>query len=266
MKDHSENTFEDAKRSGHCIFCGSSGMSKEHLFSDWLRELFPRSAADTHTIGESRDGEPLRLRQRQNHSGSKKVRVVCKKCNNGWISIVDDAAKAVVLPLIRGEAAVVSSKTQHALALWFAKIAIVGDSRDRRGYISQSERATFMRQREPSALWEMWLASYEGTDYRDLALFQNGANLDALKLAAVGGPAVPVGYLQATTFGIGKLVALVIGNDIPQLRFSVGTFSPRARRIWPLGPSFNWPILPPLNDSETKSVTHIVEQMRMTLR
>jgi len=254
------------KQPGRCIFCDGFGMSKEHLFADWLRQLFPRSSNDTHTVGEAQHNTPYQLTREQGHSGSKKARVVCEKCNNGWISELDNAAKAVAIPLIRGENILVTPERQITMATWLTKMTMVGDSRKRRGYISKEERTAFMTLRQPPNLWEIWLSTYEGTDYRDLALFQNGANLNAAKLTAVSGQVVPIGYLQTTTFGMGKTLGLVVGNDMSNLSFSVGTLSQRARRIWPLSNAFQWPLPSVLNDEDAYAVTRIVDAMRMNFR
>jgi len=40
---------------GQCIFCEGQppevSISKEHLFADWLRDIFPRNSETTHTLG-----------------------------------------------------------------------------------------------------------------------------------------------------------------------------------------------------------------------
>src|SRR5271169_2401942 len=72
---------QNLKPPGKCIFCGGPGVTHEHLFSDWLRDLFPRSAADTHTIAQAVawTPRPRFVRQiRQGHSGTRTVRKVCR--------------------------------------------------------------------------------------------------------------------------------------------------------------------------------------------
>jgi hypothetical protein len=83
---------------GSCIFCQQQPptvkISKEHIFGDWLREMFPRDAGTTHTHGiikwpfpGSQLAKPsIQTRIRPGHSGSKKVRAVCETCNSGWMS------------------------------------------------------------------------------------------------------------------------------------------------------------------------------------
>ena len=252
------------KPPGRCIFCGGFGLSKEHLFSDWLRELFPRSADDTHSIGE-KDEAPWRLTHRQGHSGTKKFRAVCKKCNNGWMSVADNAAKQVAATLIRGEKVTVTPDMQRVLALWFAKTATVADYRKpKRSVVPQAQRSHLMNSKEPPAEWEVWIASYNGTDYRDLALFHNSGRLD---FTPVRGPGEQLkGYVATTFVGMGKLAALVIADDLPVIDFNVGTFAQIARRVWPLSESFEWPLSHPLDDREAAAAATIIEAMRSNFR
>lgn len=253
-----------AKPPGRCIFCRGFGLSKEHLFSDWLREIFPRSDQDTHSVGEA-DSAPWRVTPQQGHSGSKKFRIVCKTCNNGWMNHVDDNAKSAAAPLIRGEKKSVTPEMQHVLALWFAKIATVGDGRKpKRSVIPQVQRNHIMERKRPPDEWEIWVASYGGTDYRDLALLQRNGVLD---FTPVLGPGESFkGFAETTFLGMGKLTALVIADDLPFMDFNVGTYANVARRIWPVGETFNWPLPHSLNDAEATSAAHILEAMRSNFR
>ena len=119
-----------AKPRGTCIFCGGLGVTKEHLFSNWLRQLFPRTPSDTHTFGRSDWATQTGFEQviNQGHSGSRRVRKVCKHCNTGWISRIDDDARHAITPLIQGASTLVSQAMQRDIAAWFTKIAMVGDA------------------------------------------------------------------------------------------------------------------------------------------
>src|SRR6516164_7709944 len=92
-----------------CIFCeGASGasISHEHVLPDWLNEVFPRDPATVHTLGTTSwvglsPGAPVTKRYRKRgHVTTRQVRVVCEKCNNGWLSGLAGCGKSrsVVLP------------------------------------------------------------------------------------------------------------------------------------------------------------------------
>src|SRR5262249_3469650 len=134
-----------------CIFCTKRPpevkITREHIFGDWLRELFPRDDKTTHTHGiitfPPQAKPSLWLNPRgQGHSGSKKVAVVCRNCNETWLSnSVEDAAKPILVPLIVGRSGALSRDMQRCLALWAAKTTMTAEHTHRgKGVIRQSER------------------------------------------------------------------------------------------------------------------------------
>jgi hypothetical protein len=120
---------------GRCIFCGGFGLTKEHVLPDWLRSIFPRSPADTHTVGTvdwinlpTVGPIPLPGRsQRQGQAGSKKVKVVCKSCNTGWLSAMEEATKPILSALVQGTACALTITQQRALAIWITKTTMTAE-------------------------------------------------------------------------------------------------------------------------------------------
>src|SRR4051794_6482907 len=94
-----------------CIFCGEGNkpgnpMTEEHLWSDWLEQHLPK-VSDPQTRAshaDFRDGQLTRKRKiQQGHPHRKRFRVVCKRCNSGWMGDIEELAKPILLPLMRGE-------------------------------------------------------------------------------------------------------------------------------------------------------------------
>jgi hypothetical protein len=92
-----------------CIFCERRPpdvkISKEHVFADWLRDIFPRDAKTTHTLGvidwqRGLARPTVTKKHGQGHSGSKKVRAVCQECNGTWLSSLEDTAKPILTLLM----------------------------------------------------------------------------------------------------------------------------------------------------------------------
>ena len=81
--------------------------------------------------------------------------------------------------LIRGERGIVPPQDQIILSAWFTKTAIVADSRNpARSVVPDTQRKLLRDEQRPPAVWEVWLMSYHGTDFRDLGLHQNGGSLN----------------------------------------------------------------------------------------
>ena len=80
------------RKAGSCIFCGKGDLSKAHIFPDWLgRELGDWVGRHVEEIGVFKTFVPRMSvpvdsrRERQGHSGTRKVRKVCKAViRDGW--------------------------------------------------------------------------------------------------------------------------------------------------------------------------------------
>ena len=177
---------------GRCIFCQREPpavkISKEHVFGDWLRDIFPRDANTTHTLGAidyptgfSSHRRPIVTRiVGQGHSGSKKVKVVCKNCNETWLSNrVEDAAKPILIPMIAGRSGLLTEDMQAIVATWFAKTAMTAEHL-RREYnaITQKERTWLMNNLTPPSGWFIRAAGYSGTQWSKLSIYQNTGKLE----------------------------------------------------------------------------------------
>jgi hypothetical protein len=111
-----------------CLACGitSSPASREHVFSDWLLTEF--KASNT-TIGlHRRLGDGSRHRQRDEiRLDSFKLKKICENCNNGWMSDLENAAKPLMLGLMKGSISfsVLTEGDRKTLARWAGKTSIV---------------------------------------------------------------------------------------------------------------------------------------------
>jgi hypothetical protein len=121
-----------------------------------------------------------------------------------------------------------------------------------------------MKERRPPHEWEVWIASYAGTEFRDLAFFQRSGKLDFTPVTGPDGKFS--GYVESTFFGIGALAALVIGDDLPDVDFNVGTFANLSRRIWPVGGAIDWPLFFVIGDDDAVAVINILSNMVANFR
>src|SRR5206468_11088517 len=123
--------FTMPKLPKHCIFCGITGASKEHLFGDWLKKrLFPDTSRDTHTQGHiswpEGGAEPtVTTQKRPGHSGSKTLKIVCEDCNNIWLGKIDEFASMVLPPILDGRTTSITPRMQRILASWAVKVGMV---------------------------------------------------------------------------------------------------------------------------------------------
>lgn len=115
-----------------CIFCGKKGnKSKEHLWPEWMHEYLPNIGDGSH-VRESnlfQWKKPIgdKKLKRQGHLFTTKFRVVCKDCNSGWMSRLEESVKSTFLKMIKGEKILLQKSDQELLSRWIALKVIVGE-------------------------------------------------------------------------------------------------------------------------------------------
>ena len=150
-----------------------TGLSKEHIWSDWLSRLIPPNNAHGQYWGSMhRDSgtgniEWTELPGSATREGSvlqRKVRNVCKRCNNGWMSRVVDRAKSHTEKLILGKTTHLNRQAQIDLAAWIGVTTITQEfaNRGRRPRIPAQDRLAFMDTGAPPLSWSIWVARYAG--------------------------------------------------------------------------------------------------------
>jgi hypothetical protein len=132
-----------------CIFCGGDDMTEEHLVADWVLRAFAKSRKPAGGFrGTYRDwGSGLKVTADEPIDTAK---VVCRPCNNEWLSRIDTAASEVLKPLIRGHGGSVQLDRdgQEAVAAWLFKTALIFDaSQEGADGPLAPLRAAFMRDR-----------------------------------------------------------------------------------------------------------------------
>src|SRR5690348_4297425 len=97
-----------------CIFCGATVDSEEDAFPKWLIRRFPqpgilerqRSIDDTATC--YRIKRPFKIC----------ISCVCRGCNNGWMSILQNRAKPVIERLLDDPTCTLDIHDCKTLSLW----------------------------------------------------------------------------------------------------------------------------------------------------
>src|SRR5712691_7894058 len=119
------------KKQRYCIFCGGAGLSKEHVWPVWTQDYMPFTHIEKSMRREDFDNNKQVTRvmttQQQGHMSTTKARVVCKRCNNGWMSRLEKKAKPILIPLIRGEKKTLDKESQKIVAAWIAKTVMVAE-------------------------------------------------------------------------------------------------------------------------------------------
>jgi len=109
-----------------CAFCRQTRRAtKEHLYPRWVREGIWATGATTltRTKGSVRRAHSITgLTWILRHS-------ICRECNNGWMSGLEDALRDYLLPAMRGLSSVLTVEVQRLAAAWAVEKALLFELR-----------------------------------------------------------------------------------------------------------------------------------------
>lgn len=158
-----------AKPPGKCVFCGNGGLTKEHVWSDWLKQIIPRDwdryeqyAADVHNPDPATD-KPRHKKQGAVHS--RQARIVCGACNSGWMGDIVEAAKPVAQKLILGERFLLTKVPQAHLSPWIALSALIADKLTRAEWkLPPCDYQYMYEHHQPPPHWHIGIGFYSGAE------------------------------------------------------------------------------------------------------
>jgi len=215
-------------------------ITKEHLFADWLRELFPRSPDTTHTLGikewaTTHDVKELH-QNAQGHSGTKKIRHVCKTCNGTWMSNrVEESTMAILTDLINGNKTDVNHEMMALLATWSTKTVMTAEwVHPTRSVIHQSERTWLKEKLSPPEGWCVWIGTLHGHLWGELTIQQH---LAKLRFPTVDDGNTVEHNVAFTAIGMRRLMIVVASSTWPRGREIIrelGSPHPSLFQIWPI--------------------------------
>jgi hypothetical protein len=185
-----------------CIFCGGFNLSKEHVWPNWTHKVLTDNPSPAHHEWHntfSNKGTVVKesgMRTRQGSTFTKKLRVVCKTCNNGWMSRLENDTKPILLTLIQGEPTLLDREQQTLLAQWIVlKVMITEWSRPLEAFIPKEDRRAFMDNLTIPPYLEMWVITNDSEKWKGTFLRQTA-------LLAFPGPRPP-GRRNSPTVAIG---------------------------------------------------------------
>jgi hypothetical protein len=199
----------------------------------------------------SQEGRPDKERRYSKDAYSVTVGVVCKTCNNGWMSTLESQAKPYLDAMLHGHGRALHATGIRTLAAWALKTSMMVEHMDgaKRRVIPSEEYAHLFENGEPSERVRIWIAAYTGTE-----------------AAAVGGmwgldtetnetgprewePDRGVRDIWGGTVLFGPVLFQLVGTTLVPLLEGVQDL-PHTHRIWPYQGSFTWMPRPGLSDDQ----------------
>jgi hypothetical protein len=152
-----------SQRAGTCIFCGSLGLSHEHIWPDWLRNYIPRTMNEHRTMSAEvyLYKEETSLQRRTGDPHSRRIYCVCGSCNSGWMSRLQEQARPFLVPMLTGEKTSFHRRGQTTLASWIAMTIMVAEHVDRKMVgIPSSDRVWLREHQKVPSHWRIWIGRH----------------------------------------------------------------------------------------------------------
>lgn len=245
-----------------CIFCGGPRDSREHIWADWLEPYLPREM-QSHTLYSAvitKPGEETATRKkRSGDPHSTQVQCVCKRCNGGWMSKLQEAVKPVLLPLINGKHCTLEPRWQQStLAGWAAMSVMAAECIADRIAIPQIDREYLKgHRRPPQQGWRIWIGNFKRGDWPGYWA-HNLFSFTEEELAKGTYRASEKPNTQTTAYVVGQLFVYVFSSAIPEV-VTLWRFDGRAdtllRRVWPPNDlDIGWPPSETMLDRDADSI------------
>jgi hypothetical protein len=164
-----------SKPQGMCVYCGGLGVTKQHVWPEWMKYILPKPVHTVHNHNKIRGREvghrTMELvpsfEEHRGPIGSRKIRNVCSRCNGGWMSRLETAAKPILTELILGRRCHLDSRAQTSIAAWTMMTSITAEYTDvPTQCIPAEDRHFLMANGKPHVGWRVWIGRYRGDDWK----------------------------------------------------------------------------------------------------
>lgn len=252
---------------GKCIFCGGGPMSREHFWPQWASEYLPQYPQEqydevlvtfnkkTFMVG------PPRTKTKNGRVWTKKMKVVCKPCNETWMSCLEEKVKAVLIPIMTSASHTITAESATIISQWVALKVMISEhnKRDDAGDIVTTPpmRAEFKDSLAIPESLKIWIARC-GVDGWASAFRRDAATVSLTPTAV---PSDEFKNIQAITFGIGDLYVHVLHTTVQDLNLELPILDGNAMaQLYPVSGDIVWPLTRGLSANEANYVSGMLDR------
>lgn len=221
-----------------CVFCGGQPTTKEHVYAKWLRKVV---AGDRFiTVVETKASKKVR---RPQVGFDLTVNAVCQTCNNGWMAVLENTVRPVLIRMIRGEPCALDVRQQRSVATWVHKTVLTMYQQAPASGIPvpRAHYLVMYRDRSPAPGTLIGLAAQ--TEPLDGPLSAVRASMDHQVISESNVPEVPAGTTFYSAFlAIGAFGAIVMSNADTNVPCPFPEEAhPFLVPVWPATEPTSWP-------------------------
>jgi hypothetical protein len=237
--------------SDKCIFCGGIPTTREHVFPRWCHSMITKKKGKYSAVHGT---ERVASRKIIEHRGKGdihdwQVKCVCEpRCNNGWMRDLENLAKPIMSPMIRGTSTVLTPSDQRIVSAWATLKAIVGEHEypNQTSWAHRDKEHLMRVQKPPKRNCLVWIGRYvRGPDWLSFWVTNPLCILPDGHGHILG---EPVAYYNssATTQVIGELFIHIIHGPVLTLYKQLGMkfcATDKLALIWPAKSQYvGWPL------------------------
>ncbi|MEL4294047.1 hypothetical protein [Shewanella xiamenensis] len=248
-------------KDSYCIFCGGTGMSKQHVWPDWMKTVIPRENKQEHyqnmiklQFDDSKYASitPEILKKR-GHVATRKIRNVCKKCNGGWMSRLETSVKPKMTDMMLNKQTILTNSEMLSISAWAVMISIMAEFTDiPTKSIPDQDLTHLMRNQCPPSNWTVWIGKYKGQEW-NYRYRHHGIGCMPLQLARIMKPFTHCNT-QSSTFVVGSFLIHTTSSTLSGINpIFDKEHAEKLIQIWPLPLTVdcvNWSLLKEINDNE----------------
>jgi hypothetical protein len=247
-----------------CVFCGASPTTIEDLLPKWIRRYLGNRATVS-VLGDTGRGT---TRTFKGLAYVWKAKVVCKKCNGGWMCDLETAASPILKRMFDEKLAISfaagPNDSRRLVAQWVLKTALMLQYVDPDPAIPLAVYHDFFATREPPAHSLIFLARHE------VQKTPSGVVSVSSELTPTDPTVHFRGDLYGVTFFVKNVVMQLVGyvGDVPAgvgiyLNFPQ-TFAVYVQRLWPAGTLLEWTPPHSLDDAQLARFMGETQDIRST--
>lgn len=237
---------QTAPMARRCVFCGGTGLTREHVIPRWLSDVLPEQARfrgqdqATVLLHPQRTIDGPHHREMVETFNSATVKAVCGPCNNGFMNKIETEARPFLSTMIRGNLAMpLTTEAASAVATWAVKTSLMVQLTGSEPAALEPVYRDFYTTRRPTAECMVWTAAVDDEDWALRA--ECRSMLYALDGQSAS-PADPPNILTVT-IGLGALllhtiVDPILGNSTWNL---TSAFRGALVPLWPDARPATWP-------------------------
>ena len=213
------------KQSGKCAFCAKPNLTHEHLWADWLLKggHVPKAGQSRHSTSHTGryaapEAPEFHLYRgkldRPGNTFTQTLRIVCKTCNSGWMSAMQDAAKETIISLMQGDRPVLDRQRQKTLAAWVAMHTMVKEFGDPRTQVTPYSQREYLRlAHEAPPGWAIWIGGSTSIKWHGATNHFDWGEQVALQADQLHVPALPV-RCQSTAGALANWFFMSFSSEI----------------------------------------------------